>query len=237
MPLMAFALLGLLVAFLLGSIPTGYLLVKAKTGKDIRTLGSGNIGSTNVGRVLGGKWGYLVLFLDVFKGLAATLVGFTVAILSESLLLYIPEGGEYTPPQTWAYLRLLPLYCPFAAIAGHCFSPWLGWRGGKGVATMFGSTVLPMAMVAFPVGALAASFPVNVYLIFSKVMRLVSLGSIGAALALPVGVLSVVRWDPVSLVVTLPITLLILWRHKENIKRLLAGTERRMGEPEGMDEG
>lgn len=198
---MLWAVLGLLAAFLCGSIPFGYLIVRWRTGKDVREHGSGNIGSTNAARVLGGRWGYVVLVLDVLKG--------TIGVLVGALVMDPAQSG----------LVVMASLLPAAAIAGHCFTPWLGFRGGKGVATMFGALL--------PVLHGAVIVPVLVYLVIARVFKAVSAGSIAAALSV---LLSTAFYGPLFAWVSVPVAALVLWQHRDNIKRLLAGTERRIGE-------
>ncbi|MBC8514637.1 glycerol-3-phosphate 1-O-acyltransferase PlsY [bacterium] len=217
---MVAVLLACLVAFLCGSIPFGYILVKKKTGKDIRDFGSGNIGSTNVARVLGGKWGYVVLFFDILKGVAG--IGLAILILE--------NGSSFSTPASLLEDTLTDLI-PFFAVAGHCFSPWLGWKGGKGVATMFGITIAVLGWWFL--------VPLFVYLLVSKGFRAVSIGSLLASLSLPfIAAFSqgtqatIPSWgfaqDQLSLPMFLPITILVWWQHRKNIQRLVQGKERRI---------
>ncbi len=191
--------LSAVVAFLLGSIPFG-VLVARRQGVDLTKVGSGNIGATNAVRVLGTAWGLAVFGLDVLKGLLPTL-------LARWLL---PQGIGPLDPQPAALL--LGAF----AILGHSFSPWLGFRGGKGI-----STILGVGLGAIPLCALL-SFGVMIAL--TAIARYISLASM-------VGVLSSLAWNrvlgdsPQLLPVLALLALFIVWRHRANIGRLLNGTE------------
>ena len=187
-------------AFLLGSIPTGYLVARAK-GVDIRQHGSGNIGATNVFRTLGKPLGVLVFFLDALKGFAA-------------VWLAMRYGGGSAWPGILAAV---------AAIAGHNYTPWLGFTGGKGIATSAGVLValMPWAVLAIAVVWFAVFFAT----------RYVSLASICAAAALPVAVGGLWFYgcggNAPLLGFSALIAALAIWRHRSNIERLMAGTEHR----------
>jgi glycerol-3-phosphate acyltransferase PlsY len=192
-------------SYLLGSIPFGYLLVRIFRGEDVRQSGSGNIGATNVSRkspVLG----ILTLVLDALKGSAAVLLA---ASLSSR-----PDGN--TPYRAMSFAALF-------AVVGHIFPIWLKFRGGKGVATGLGSFI----MIAPKAVLIAACIFVAVVLVF----RYVSLGSIIAVAALPVlaWILRPYGKAWLSLVFMSLTSLLIIAKHHENIRRLLAGTENRFG--------
>ena len=187
-------------AFLLGSIPTGYLVARAK-GIDIRKHGSGNIGATNVFRTLGKPLGIFVFLVDAVKGFAAVWL-----------------GTRYGGGSDWA-----GIVSAVAAIAGHNYTPWLGFKGGKGIATSAGVllALMPWAVLAIAV----------VWVAVFKISRYVSLASIGAAAALPVAVGAL--WyagcggNGPLLAFSLAISALAIWRHRTNIQRLRAGTEPR----------
>ena len=191
-----------LIAYFLGSIPFGYLIVKLTHGADVRSSGSGNIGATNVGRVAGKAAGILTLALDAAKGYIAVWLAARMA-----------HGNI-----RWMMAAAL------AVVLGHMFSCWLDFRGGKGVATGMG-VFLPISWEA-----VAAGFAV--WLVVVAFWRYASLGSIAAAAALPI--LLYVLYAPghappfaVSLVSTF-ISILVILKHRENIVRLIAGTERRL---------
>lgn len=194
-------------AYLLGAVPFGYLLARAK-GVNILQAGSGNIGATNVGRVLGVKWGLLVFALDFAKG---ALPVYLATLLTEPPELY---------PQT------LPVVAGVAAFLGHLFPVYLGFRGGKGVAT--GAGVIAVLVPLLTVCVLAA------WGLVLLATRYVSLASVLAAVLL--FALRVIcyshPWGDDRLVVTLFCLtgcVLVVVRHHSNLRRLLAGTEPRLG--------
>ena len=196
-----------LEAYLLGSLPSGYLAGRL-AGVDVRKHGSGNIGATNVLRILGKPWGFAVFFVDALKGFLA--VRLAIFITGQTL------GAA-------AYTEFYAILAAAACVAGHSFPVWLRFKGGKGVATSAGSLagVLPIA---------AASIFV-VWVIVFKVTRYVSLASIVAASALPVvtGALVVMKLTQgtVLFYFSVLMTALVVWRHRSNISRLLNGTEPR----------
>ncbi|MFQ5895609.1 MAG: glycerol-3-phosphate 1-O-acyltransferase PlsY [Nitrospinota bacterium] len=199
--------LGLALAFLLGSIPFGLILVRwegAGVG-DLRRRGSGNVGAANVLRVVGLRAGLLTLVGDVAKGMAA--VGLLRALLG---------GGQGA--EQWALLG------GAAAVAGHVFSPFLGFRGGKGVATSFGAFLL-LTPAAMGVAALAFALLVGL-------SRRVSVGALGAAAALPPATF-LLGYPGLWVGTTLAVGALVAIRHRDNIERLLAGTEPKLGERAG----
>ena len=194
------ALLIALGAFLLGSIPTGYLVARAK-GIDIRQHGSGNIGATNVFRTLGKPLGIFVFVFDALKGFAA-------------VWLALKFGG----PSAWP-----GIIAAVAVIAGHNYTPWLGFKGGKGIATSAGVLIalMPWAVLAIALVWFAVFFAT----------RYVSLASISAAAALPVAVGALWFYgcggNGPLLGFSVLIAALAIWRHRSNIERLMAGTEHR----------
>jgi acyl phosphate:glycerol-3-phosphate acyltransferase len=204
------------LAYLAGSIPFG-LLVGLSRGVDPRKAGSGNIGATNVGRLLGGKYFALVFALDVLKGLIPTAAA--GAILNRA------RSGS---PQ-WTDL-LLWLAVGSAAILGHTFSVFLGFRGGKGVATSSG-----VALGIFPFYTIPGLIAMAVWGMIFKVTGYVSLASIIAAILFPLAYLAVgsaMKWPLFSdqlplLIFASLIAVLIVLRHRTNIVRLRAGTENR----------
>jgi glycerol-3-phosphate acyltransferase PlsY len=196
-------------AFLCGSVPFGYWAGKLK-GLDIRQHGSGNIGATNVIRVCGKGIGIPVFILDMIKGL--------VPVLLPSWML---AGTEITG----SLLSAAAVVCGLAAILGHMFTPWLGFKGGKGVATAAG-VLLGIAPIAMLV-ALGA------WLLFFFTSRYVSLASMAAAIAVPVTMAvqmtTAKSWDGVLLGFGILLAILVVVRHRANIQRLMAGTESRVG--------
>lgn len=194
---MASAVLVLGVAYLFGSVPAGVLVARTY-GVDIRKVGSGNIGATNVLRALGPGPALVVAFFDVFKGGIAVLIARAVGI--EGALL----GGV-----------------ALAAVLGHNYSVFLGFRGGKGVATSFGTLLVldpVLALWTFPIG-------VSVMLL----TRYVSAGSMTGGVAATVLALALGRppWEVLTVAL---MAALIFFTHRENLRRLQAGTERRLGE-------
>jgi glycerol-3-phosphate acyltransferase PlsY len=199
------------VSYLLGSIPFGYLLVRIFRGEDVRQSGSGNIGATNVSRkspVLG----VVTLLLDALKGTTAALL---------SYYFWIQHGFRT------GVIDVLP-FLPMAmaglfAVLGHMFPVWLRLRGGKGVATAMGS----FAVLAPKAVLIAAAIFIAAVVIF----RYVSLGSILAAASFPLLVYGMYFWghEPIILALISATSLLIIAKHHENIRRLIAGTESRVG--------
>ncbi|MBI1334651.1 MAG: glycerol-3-phosphate 1-O-acyltransferase PlsY [Armatimonadetes bacterium] len=188
------------LAFLLGSIPFGVIICKAK-GVDIFKVGSGNIGATNVVRAVGPTLGGLVFLLDVAKG-------FVPGILAHFLIQGEPLGLNI---QVWSFI--------FGAVAmlGHMFSPWIGFKGGKGVATGLGAV-----LASIPQTGLLAMV---VMIIVTVPTRYVSLGSIVAALSvIPISAL-VVHDSPQMRPFLVILAVFVVYRHRSNIKRLLNGTE------------
>jgi glycerol-3-phosphate acyltransferase PlsY len=193
-------------AYLLGSIPTGYLVARAR-GIDIRAVGSGNIGATNVFRMLGKPAGILVLVVDGLKGYAACswLVDFVVQPFAVA-------------PDKIEYLRIV---AGISAVLGHNFTCWLKFKGGKGIATSAG--------VYFALAPLAAGIALVTWIVTAILTRYVSIASIAAAVALPAAVWLTPK-SVVLRIVTTALGLLAIYKHKSNIQRLLNGTERRVGQ-------
>jgi acyl phosphate:glycerol-3-phosphate acyltransferase len=200
-------ILTLLGAYLLGSIPTGFLVAKAR-GVDIRKVGSGNIGATNVFRILGTPAGVFVLLADAAKGWVAV---FLVA-------RYFAGWGVLEAGTT--RLEWFQLGAGVAAILGHNYTCWLHFKGGKGIATSAGVLI---ALV--PVALLIV---LGIWIVVFAFSRYVSLASIAAAFALPFA-----AWfckaSPTMVAVLSVLAALAIYKHKSNIKRLLNGTENRIG--------
>ena len=209
-------------AYLLGSIPFGYLLVRMFRGEDVRRAGSGNIGATNVARK-SSLLGILTLLLDALKGSAAVVAGIILspAIFERISLSNIPWRTilPASSPEFAASAALAAL----CAVAGHVFPIWLNFRGGKGVATGLGAFTL-IAPKAVLVSA-------GIFLILVLVFRYVSLGSIAAVAAFPNFALLLHEYGnaPVALLLMAIASVLIIVKHSANIRRLLAGTENRFG--------
>lgn len=206
-PVVAAYFVTLAAGYLLGSLPTGYLVGRAK-GLDLRAVGSGNIGATNALRVLGKPAGIFVLVVDGLKGWAACTILPAVVLRG----LGHSSGG---PPPIW-----LPVIGGLAAVLGHNFTCWLKFRGGKGVATSAGvlAGLMPLAFAT----VLAA------FLIVLALSRIVSLGSLVAASILPFAAWYWHR-EPVLTGLGVALAALVVYRHRANIQRLLVGTEPRLG--------
>jgi len=194
-------------AYLLGSIPTGFLVAKAR-GVDIRAVGSGNIGATNVFRTLGKTAGVFVLLVDALKGyVACRFVGEWVARL-------LGVAGDMASQE---YFSIIAGFC---AVLGHNFTCWLHFKGGKGIATSAG-----VLLALFPKALLCAAV---VWVVVVTVSRYVSLASITAAIWLPF----LVWWfyfSELLIGVAVIMAALAVFRHKDNIRRLAKGTENRIG--------
>jgi glycerol-3-phosphate acyltransferase PlsY len=202
-------LITLIISYAIGGIPCGFLIGKFNH-IDIRSYGSGNIGATNILRVCGKKWGYFCFLLDALKGFAPVLT-------AKNLL--ISEGLRYS--------EYVPIIAVVGVVMGHVWSPYLGFKGGKGVATSAG------ALLAVSPGAtLLALF---IWYLVYKCSRYVSLASISAAVALPVAAIfinpltkgTIYYQEKPILVFLVCLSVLVIFNHKENIQRLLNGTERK----------
>ncbi len=191
--------LALVLAYLIGSFPTGYVMTRLITGKDLRAVGSGGTGATNARRALGSKWGAVVALIDVAKGVLAVVAARWLG--ADDLTVAI--AGIFV-------------------VAAHCWPVWLGFRGGKGVATGAGA--------AFAL-SLWGLLLIPILVIPVVLTRYVSLGSLTAAMSAPIifGVLAATDTAPDEYVVFAVVAAaIIVWRHRENIERLRAGTERRL---------
>jgi len=191
-------------AYLLGSIPAGFLVAKAK-GIDIRSVGSGNIGATNAMRVLGKPAGIFVLVMDALKGFAS------VAWLP---ILILKISGVSTID-----LETLKILAGIFAVLGHNYTCWLKFKGGKGVATSAG--------VFLALAPLAVGIAFTVFILTVLLTRYVSVGSIAAAIALPVAVWFT-QENLFLKIVTIALGALAIYKHKGNLQRLRAGTENRL---------
>ena len=190
-----------LIAFFLGSLPFGHWLALVR-GFDLRSQGSGNTGATNVGRVLGKKWGIFVFVLDLGKGWIAVALAKSVGNL----------------PETWS------LTVGVFAVLGHVFSPWLGFRGGKGVATSAGILIGLAPWVALGVAL--------IWFLAFQMSRTVSVASLCAATAFPLFVFWLMPEQKVFQWISIGMTVLVWFRHRDNLKRLFQGKENRFVKPE-----
>jgi glycerol-3-phosphate acyltransferase PlsY len=196
-----------LLAYLLGSIPAGYVAGRI-AGVDVRKVGSGNIGATNVTRVLGKRFGYPVFVVDFGKGLAAVTAGVMIA-----------KAAQSTPE----FIDLCGASSAIFSVIGHSYPIWLRFKGGKGVATSLGSL--------FGLNWIAAAVACVVWISVFQLTRYVSLSSIAAALALPVTIATMLflkqLQTPILLYFAVCLAAIIVLRHRSNFSRLLKGTEPR----------
>jgi glycerol-3-phosphate acyltransferase PlsY len=200
----------IIVSYLLGSVPFGFLLAAAH-GKDLRKIGSGNIGATNLSRAIGKQWGYFCFVLDVSKGFLPTLIAGRI----------ITTGPD-------AVRFLLWLLVGIASILGHIFPVYLKFKGGKGVATSFG-----VALGLWPYFTISAAFAVLTWITVVLIWRYVSLASIIASVVFPIafalliaamdGWLFTDLWPLIIAAVGIPVMVIV--RHRQNITRIMAGTE------------
>lgn len=193
-----------ILAYLIGSIPTSVWVSKRFFGIDIREYGSGNAGATNTYRVLGPKWGTFVMIVDMLKGVAAT-----------SLYVFIPHymGENHEIIRTNLMIGL-----GIAAVLGHVFPIWANFKGGKGVATLFG-----MIVAIQPVVALCCT---GVFLLVLFLTRFVSLSSMLSSVAFTVLILFIFNDDVTSYrIFSIAVALIVILTHQKNINRLLKGTE------------
>ncbi len=229
------------IAFLAGSIPFGYLIGRAK-GVDLRTVGSKNIGATNLGRVFGKKFFFLCFFLDMFKGLIPTAAaGWHAGVL----------GDFAMPAETaWWWLAVMA-----ASVLGHMFTPWLGFKGGKGVATGLGAL-----LGVFPALTIPGAGAFVVFVIVAALWRYISAASVAAACSLPlwtwyahdqfktlqerrIGSQPLFEQTPASeidamvpyagwpfVIVAGVLAALVIYKHRANLARLANGTEPKFGE-------
>ena len=208
--------LAVIVAYFVGSTPFGVLIAKAH-GKDLRSIGSGNIGATNVARALGRRWAYFCFVLDMLKGLVPMLATKSLARSSST-----QSDAESI------VLLFLWLAVGCAAIMGHVFPIYLKFKGGRGVATSLG-----VALGLWPYYTICATIAFAVWVVVVLLWRYVSLASIIASIAFPITLIAAIivarDWALVDLwplfFGATAIPLMVVIRHRENIKRLIAGTE------------
>ena len=194
-------------SYLLGSIPFGYL-AGLLAGIDIRKVGSGNVGATNVVRVLGKKYGYPVFALDVFKGFGPVKISMLMA------------PGL---PQQWNSPEIFGIIAAISSVLGHLYPPWLKFKGGKGVATSAGA-LLALTPIATLIG-------VAVWIIVFWLTGYVSLASMTAAILLPIVIFVLRSQDPNKgkplVCSAVCVAAIVIWRHRSNLSRLIRGTEPR----------
>ena len=201
------------IAYLFGSIPFGYVLVKLFRGEDVRSTGSGNIGATNVARTGSKGLAMLTLLLDTLKGMLAVALAGVIAHSSYNYGLY---GFNVEPARLMSAAAL-------AAVLGHVFPIWLKFKGGKGVATALG-----VFLVLFPKAILVS---LAIFVIVVIATRYVSLGSILGAISFPIAAYFLGTRDWKTLLPVIGIALTVVIKHHANIGRLLAGNENRFGSP------
>jgi acyl phosphate:glycerol-3-phosphate acyltransferase len=206
---MLLTIIGIFVRYIIGSIPTAYIFGRVLKGIDIRKFGSGNIGATNAFRVLGKGAGITVLVLDAFKGFAAVvfLGGYLVSGNARS-------GGD-----------LLWIVLAFSCVAGHVWTIFLGFKGGKGMATTLG--VLIGLTLKIPGLKTVLGIAFLIWLVFFIASRIVSLASLASALALPVLAI-IFKQSNAMIALSIVLSALVIFRHKANIQRLLQGKEPRL---------
>ncbi|HJT75255.1 MAG TPA: glycerol-3-phosphate 1-O-acyltransferase PlsY [Chitinophaga sp.] len=194
----------ILLAYMIGSIPTAVWISRSFFGIDIREYGSGNAGATNTYRTLGSRWGTIVMIIDMLKGVVAT-----------SLYILLPY---YLVPQNeWDRTNFM-VGLGLAAVLGHIFPVWADFRGGKGVATLFG-----MVLAIQPV---VAACCVGVFLLVLYLTRFISLSSILASVAFAVFILFIFKEkEPLYRAFAISVALLVILTHQKNIGRLLKGNE------------
>ena len=206
-----------IISYLVGSIPTSIIISKAARGIDIREHGSGNAGGTNVMRVLGWKYGLLVIILDALKG--------AVAVVIVARLFYGPLPFENISP--FDDFTLVQIIAGLSAVIGHIWTIFAGFKGGKGIATALG-----MLLMLITVEMLIA---IGVFIIVVTISRYVSLGSLIAAISIPISLVlreNVFHEHIIGYHTILPfvilITLLVIFTHRKNVVRLINGTENRV---------
>ena len=205
-----------ILSYLVGSIPNSIIITKAVKGVDIRKFGSGNAGGTNVSRVLGKKYGLLVILLDALKGAVA------VILIARLYLGNFPFHNA-TPFDDFTLVQII---AGISAVVGHIWTVFAGFKGGKGIATGLG--------VLLSVVTVDMAFGILVFLFVVMISRYVSLGSITAAISVPV--IMIIRENVFNVNITgystllpfvIALALLVTFTHRANIKRILTGTERK----------
>lgn len=200
------AIIALILAYLMGSVPSAVWIGKSLYGVDVREFGSGNAGATNTFRVLGKRAGLIVLTLDILKGLCAVLMA-----------RFISQA----PPGTSQFVDL-QIVLGVAAVIGHIFPVFAGFRGGKGIATLFG-----VILAAHPMACLIS---LGVFLVIFLAFKYVSLASISAAIAFPVSVITIFgdRVVPSMVIFSIMVAILVMITHQKNIERLIRREESKM---------
>lgn len=192
----------ILLGYFLGSLPWGYIIFRYMKHDDIRNYGSGNIGATNVGRFLGKKWAVIVTLADMFKGSVALIVAYLFTIRDPWIISMIG----------------------IAAVLGHNFPVWLGFKGGKGVSTTYGVVIFyypPLSLVIAAMGGIT-------WFVVLKVSRYVSIASLVSLFSLSLWGL-LLELDTPYILACLFLAVLSTWRHRSNLVNLLGGTEGKIG--------
>jgi glycerol-3-phosphate acyltransferase PlsY len=193
-------------SYLLGSIPFGYLIGRIR-GVDVRRTGSGNVGAPNGARVIGKRYGYGVFVLDFFKGFWAVEISTVLAT---------------GPPPSWNSPELFGMIAAVSSVVGHCYPPWLRFKGGKGVATSAGA-VFALTTVGGLIG-------LATWIVIFWMTRYVSVASVTAAFVLPI-VIFAISWQNQSVRTIFYFSVcaaaVVIWRHRSNLSRLMHGTEPR----------
>lgn len=192
----------LIIAYLLGNISTSYIIAKRLAGVDIRTQGSGNAGSTNVLRTFGKKAGAMTFVGDLLKGIIAVFIGYLISKFANVDMVIA------------GYIAV------FGVVCGHNWPVFLGFRGGKGVATSLGAMIAVNPIIAISCFLL--------FLIIVKITKYVSLGSVLGIAASPI--IMIFLKNKNGVIITLFLTISVIYTHRENIKRLINGTERKIGQ-------
>jgi glycerol-3-phosphate acyltransferase PlsY len=195
----------IIIAYLLGSIPTSLIVSKSQFNIDIRDYGSGNAGATNTFRVLGSRWGTIVMFFDMLKGLLAAKLAYMIPLYQENDF----------------FRTNLQIGLGLSAVLGHIFPIWAEFRGGKGVATLFGLIIAVSPWTALSCG--------GVFLFVLYLTRFVSLSSILASMAFPIFILVIFNVDNNAYrVFAIAVSILVILTHQKNIGRLISGNENKV---------
>lgn len=205
---MLWIIIGIIGSYFIGSIPTAYIFGRVLKGVDIRKFGSGNVGATNAMRLLGKPAGIAVLLLDVFKGFFATVVW------SNFIISKAPGSAE-----------LMPIILGFCCIMGHNWTVFLNFKGGKGVATTLGM-LLGLA-VKTPPFRLILGLALLVWIVVFLLTRIVSISSIATAITLPVFMV-LFHPSPAFIALSILLSLMLILRHKSNLKRILRKEEKKL---------
>lgn len=217
-----------ILAFLLGSIPFGLLIAKSR-GINIREHGSGNIGATNVLRIVGKKYGISCFILDFLKGLIPALLAYNIYKFSnadETMTIGFIRNHAIDLGDNQFTAQALQVFTGLCAILGHNYSPWVNFKGGKGIATSAGVLIALM-----PFGTLIL---IAIFIITFKITRYISVASIVAAASLPFTVIFGAwkhgkfadgNWNRPLLIFATFIAIMAIWKHRSNIKNLIAGKE------------